>query len=236
MMLKLIKLEWKKNNIAKYIRNVVILAAVLCRFLFALCYLGIADSPDSGIPDAAPGNDMISSSIELFTSMAFLVFTGVMLSGFIVSSYNNKTMNLMFLYPIKRQKVLVSQMLAVWIFNFTALVTTKLLIYGCVLLGSQFMVSSFPLDYNMAEPGFYVQLLVRSIVTVTMGFIALFIGMAMKSSKATIVASFLLILLTQANMGDLTFRDNAVIPVILTVVSLVFAFLSVREAETKDLN
>lgn len=236
MMLKLIKLEWKKNNIAKYIRNVVILAAVLCLFLFALCYLGIADSPDTGIPDAAPGNDMISSSIELFTSMAFLVFTGVMLSGFIVSSYNNKTMNLMFLYPIKRQKVLVSQMLAVWIFNFTALAATKLLIYGCVLLGSQFMVSSFPLDYNMAEPGFYVQLLVRSIVTVTMGFIALFIGMAMKSSKATIVASFLLILLTQANMGDLTFRDNAVIPVILTVVSLVFAFLSVREAETKDLN
>ena len=236
MMLKLIKLEWKKNNIAKYIRNVVILAAVLCLFLFALCYLGIADSPDSGIPDAAPGNDMISSSIELFTSMAFLVFTGVMLSGFIVSSYNNKTMNLMFLYPIKRHKILVSQMLAVWIFNFTALVATKLLIYGCVLLGSQFMVSSFTLDYNMAEPGFYVQLLVRSIVTVTMGFIALFIGMAMKSSKATIVASFLLILLTQANMGDLTFRDNAVIPVILTVVSLVFAFLSVREAETKDLN
>ncbi len=236
MMLKLIKLEWKINSIAKYIRNVVILAAVLCLFLFALCYLGIADSPDSGIPDAAPGNDMISSSIELFTSMAFLVFTGVMLSGFIVSSYNNKTMNLMFLYPIKRHKILVSQMLAVWIFNFTALVATKLLIYGCVLLGSQFMVSSFPLDYNMAEPGFYVQLLVRSIVTVTMGFIALFIGMAMKSSKATIVASFLLILLTQANMGDLTFRDNAVIPVILTVVSLVFAFLSVREAETKDLN
>lgn len=235
-MLKLIKLEWKKNNIAKYIRNVVILAAVLCLFLFALCYLGIADSPDTGIPDAAPGKDMISSSIELFTSMAFLVFTGVMLSGFIVSSYNNKTMNLMFLYPIKRQKILVSQMLAVWIFNFTALAATKLLIYGCVLLGSQFMVSSFPLDYNMAEPGFYVQLLVRSIVTVTMGFIALFIGMAMKSSKATIVASFLLILLTQANMGDLTFRDNAVIPVILTVVSLVFAFLSVREAETKDLN
>lgn len=28
-MLKLIKLEWKKNNIGKYIRNAVILAAVL---------------------------------------------------------------------------------------------------------------------------------------------------------------------------------------------------------------
>ena len=150
-MLKLIRLEWKKNNVGKYIRNVVIMSALICMFIFALCYLGIANDPDTGVPDAAPGNSAISSSIELFTSMAFLVFTSVMLSTYIVSAYKNKTMNLMFSYPIKRQKILISQMLAVWIFNFVALVLTKLLIYGCILLGSQFMVSSFPLDYNMAS-------------------------------------------------------------------------------------
>lgn len=44
-MLKLIKLEWKKNNIGKYIRNAVILAIILCTFLFALAYLGIANDP-----------------------------------------------------------------------------------------------------------------------------------------------------------------------------------------------
>ncbi len=234
-MLKLIKLEWKKNNIGRYARNAVILAAVLCLFLFALAYLGIANDPDTGIPDAAPGNNTISSPIELFTSMSFLVFTSVMLSSFIVSAYKNKTMNLMFSYPIKRQKILISQMLAVWIFNFTALVLTKLLLYGCILSGSYFMVSSFPLDFNMADMGFYIQLLVKSAVTVSMSFIALFIGMAMKSSKATIISSFLLIVLTQANIGDLTMANNAIFPVILTVISLVFAFLSVRGAETKDL-
>ena len=53
-MLKLIKLEWKKNNIGKYIRNAVILAIILCTFLFALAYLGIANDPDTGVPDAAP--------------------------------------------------------------------------------------------------------------------------------------------------------------------------------------
>ena len=158
-MLKLIRLEWKKNNVGKYIRNVVIMSALICLFIFALCYLEIANDPDTGVPDAAPGNSAISSSIELFTSMAFLVFTSVMLSTYIVSAYKNKTMNLMFAYPIKRQKILVSQMLAVWIFNFVALVLTKLLIYGCILLGSQFMVSSFPLDYNMASMGFYIQFL-----------------------------------------------------------------------------
>lgn len=42
-------------------------------------------------------------------------------------------MNLMFSYPIKRQKILASQMLAVWSFNFVALILTKLAIYMCVL-------------------------------------------------------------------------------------------------------
>ena len=49
-MLKLIRLEWKKNNVGKYIRNVVIMSALICLFIFALCYLGIANDPDTGVP------------------------------------------------------------------------------------------------------------------------------------------------------------------------------------------
>lgn len=234
-MLKLIKLEWKKNRIGKYIRKALIVAVLLCLFVFAMAYLGIANDPDTGIPDAAPGNEAIYAVIELFTSMTSLLLTGVMLSSFIVSAYKNKTMDLMFSYPIRRQKILLSQMLAVWIFNFTALVLTRLLICGCILAGSRYMVSSFLIDYNMSEAGFHVQLLLKSAVTVTMGFIALFVGLAMKSSKAVIITSFLLFFLTQANIGDLTLADNAVFPVILTVISLFFAFLSIRGAETRDL-
>ena len=234
-MLKLIKLEWKKNNIRKYILSALILAAVLCLFIFSLAFLGIANDPDTGVPDTAPGNENISPSIELFTSMSFLVFTSVMLSSFIVSAYKNKTMNLMFSYPIKRQKILASQMLAVWIFNFTALVFTKLVIYSCILLGSRTMKSAFPIDYSMADSGFYIQLILKSVVIITMSFIALFVGLAMKSSKAAIISSFLLILLTQANIGDFTMAGNTVFPIILTIISLIFAFLSVYRAETADL-
>lgn len=129
-----------------------IMSVLICLFIFALCYLGIANDPDTGVPDAAPGNRVISSSIELFTSMGFLVFTSVMLASYIVSAYKNKTMNLMFLYPIKRQKILVSQMLAVWSFNFVALVLAKLLIYcsvyrpGYEILKSNYCIF-FPSDF-----------------------------------------------------------------------------------------
>lgn len=235
MMLKLIKLEWKKNHIGKYVIKTIILAAIIALFLYALTYMGIANDPDTGVPDAAPGNTMISSAIEMFTGMSFLIMGGVMLSSFIISAYRNGTMNLMFSYPIKRQKILVSQMLAVWIFDFTALVLTKLFVYGCILAGSRFMASPFSIDFDMADPGFYIQILIRSAVTVTETFIALYIGLVLKSSKAAIVAAFLLVFLTQGNVGTFTLRANAVFLVVLMIISGVSAFLSVCRAETRDL-
>ena len=233
-MLKLIKLEWKKNNIGKYIRNALILAGCLCLFIFALAFLGIANDPD-GTLDAAEGMNAISAPIELFTSMSFLIFTSVMLSSFIVSAYKNKTMNLMFSYPIKRQKILASQMLAVWLFNFAALVLTELAVYLCIFAGSKCMPSSFFIDFNIGDLSFYLQLILKSGVIVSMSFIALFIGMIKKSSKTTIVTSFLLIFLTQANVGDFSMAGNALFPVVLTALSFLFAFLSIYNAERKDL-
>ncbi len=232
-MLKLIKLEWRKNNIGKYIRGAVITAAMLGLFIFALAFLGIANDPD-GTLDAAPGMENISAPIELFTSMAFLIYTSVMLASFIVSAYKNKTMNLMFSYPVRRQKILASQMAAVWSFNFAALILTKLAIYLCIYAGAHFMTSSFGIDFYIGSLSFYIQLILKSAVTVSMSFIALFAGMTMKSSKAAIVTSFLLIFLTQANIGDFTLSDNAVFPIILTVISFVFAILSICHAQTRD--
>ena len=68
-MIKLIKLEWKKNNIGKYVIGAFILAACLCLFLFALAFLGIAEDPD-GTLDAAEGMNLISAPVEMFTSIA----------------------------------------------------------------------------------------------------------------------------------------------------------------------
>ncbi len=233
-MLKLIRLEWKKNNIRKYTRGAVILAVLLGLFVFALAFLGIANDPD-GTLDAAPGTDVISAPVELFTSMAFLIYTSLMLASFIVSAYKNKTMNLMFSYPIKRRKILISQMLAVWSFNFAALILTKLAIYMCVFFGAQYMQSSFSIDFSIGSLSFYIQLILKSAVIVSMSFIALFAGMAFKSSKAAIVTSFLLIFLTQANVGDFTMADSAAFPVFLTFISLSFAALSIANVESKDL-
>ena len=131
--------------------------------------------------------------------------------------------------------MLFRSMAAVWIFNFAALVLTKLFIYICIYAGSKNMQPSFVIDFNMADPYFYIQLLAKSFVTISMGFIALFAGLLLKSSKAAVVASFLLLVFTEANIGDFSLAGNSLFPVILTVFSFIFAGLSVCNAETRDL-
>lgn len=234
-MLKLIKLEYKKNNISKYVRNAILMSGIILIFLFAFVYLGIANDPDTGVPDAAVGATGVTVNVELITGIAYMIFATVMHSSFTISSYKNHTMNLMFSYPIKRQLIVVAQMVAVWIFNVVAIVLTKLLVYTVILFGSKFLNPAFTIDFNLLSVDFYFILLLKSIMTISISLIALFIGLIVKSSKAAIVASFLLVVLMQGNIGGVTLANNVLLPVILTVISFIFAYLSVQNIEVKDI-
>lgn len=232
---KLIKLEWEKYEIGKYIRNAAILIVLLVIFNYAMTFLGIANDPDTGVPDMALSNMGVSTNVELLTDITFLIFAAAMHATFIIGAYKNKTMNLMFLYPLKRKKIIAAKMLAVCIFCFAGIVVAKLACYGVNNLG--FMMgqkASFPMDYNMFSLSFYIQLLLRSAATISISLLALLIGMIAKSSKVTVISSFLLIILMQGNVGGATLKDNLAVPVVLMVISLLAAVLIVQRVEKKD--
>ncbi len=158
---KLIKLEWEKYEIGKYIRNAAILIVLLVIFNYAMTFLGIANDPDTGVPDMAISNMGVSTNVELLTDITFLIFAAAMHATFIIGAYKNKTMNLMFLYPLNRKKIMAAKMLAVCIFCFAGIVIAKLACYGVSNLG--FMMgqkASFPMDYNMLSVSFYIQLII----------------------------------------------------------------------------
>ena len=235
-MWKLIKLEWEKNRISRYILGAIVLITLLGLFMFAQCYLGIANDESTGVPDSAPGMETMAPQIELFTNLCFLIFTAVMMSSFIITPFKNKTMNLMFSYPIKRQKIIISQMLSVWLFCFVSLLIGKLIIYTILWAVNGSLTSYFSLGYYMMEVSFYIQIVLKSVVTVTLGFIALFIGKSMKSSKAAIITAFLLFLVMNGTVGDFSLSGNSIVPMTLVIVSLVCAYFSIFKVETKDLN
>ena len=183
----------------------------------------------------AISNMGVSTNVELLTDITFLIFAAAMHATFIIGAYKNKTMNLMFLYPLNRKKIMAAKMLAVCIFCFAGIVIAKLACYGVSNLG--FMMgqkASFPMDYNMLSVSFYSQLLIRSAATISISLLALLIGMIAKSSKVTVISSFLLIILMQGNVGGATLKDNLAVPIVLMAISVLAAILIVQRVEKKD--
>lgn len=228
-MMKLIRLEWKKNDILKYIRNAVITTAALLVFiLMAARELETKETAESY------GKGMLDSSVGLFVHMSYIIFTGVMIAAYIVGAYEKKTMNLMFSYPIKRRKIILAKVSAVWIFNFLAMVGSKVVIY-LVLILAKSSIGITAESIPAGELSFWLDMVLSSAAMVSISFIALPIGLKMKSSRAAIVASVIIVFLTQGNIGGATLVNNMTFYAMLFVAAAVSVYLSVCNVETKDL-
>lgn len=227
-MLKLIRLEWKKNNIVKYIRNAAIMTLVLLFFILLM-----AGELDADTSMEAYNGSVVNTAVDLFTHMGYIVFTGVMIASFIVGAYEKKTINLMFSYPIKRQTILMSKVLAIWIFNFTALTLSKILIY-VILLCTKSLTNISGSSIQFTMPSFWLNIIISSIAMVSVSFIALLIGLKMKSGKAAIITSVILVCVTQGNVGTYTLVGNTPFYALLFVFAVLSVFLSIYNVEAKD--
>lgn len=227
-MFKLIKLEWKKNNIGKYVRNAAVTTAVL--LLFLLMAAGELEREETV---QAYGKSMLDTSVGLFVHMAYIIFTGVMIAAYIVGAYEKKTINLMFSYPIKRAKIILAKVCAVWIFNFAAMVISKAVIYT-VLLATKSFTGISAVGLLVGEPLFWLDAILSSAAMVSISFIALPVGMKMKSSKAAIVASVIIVCFTQGNIGSVSLVNNMTFYAILFAGAVVSVWLSVWRVETRD--
>lgn len=228
-MIKLIRLEWKKNNIGKYIRNALIMTVLL-----SLLLVGMAGELEAVETVQSYGTSMTNAAIDLFMNMAYIIFTGVMLSSFIVGAYEKRTMHLMFSYPINRKKILLSKMAAVWIFNFVAMVISKLFVYMLLILLKPFLgISAAGIAFGALS--FWLDIILGSAVMVSISYIALPVGLLMKSSKAAIVTAVIITFLTQGNIGTATLVNNIPFYAFLIILAAWAVFLSIHRVEVRDL-
>ena len=228
-MLKLIRLEWKKNKIGKYIFKAAIMTVIL-----SLLIVGMAGELEAVETVQAYGTSMINASVDLFTNMAYIILTGVMLSTFIVGAYEKRMMHLMFSYPINRKKILLSEIFAVWIFNFVAMAVSKVFIYLILLAARPFLgISAAGIQFGALS--FWMNILIGSAAMVSISYIALPVGLLMKSSKAAIVAAVIIMLLTQGNIGKATLVNNIPFYGIMLFLAVWAVFLAIHGVEIKDL-
>ena len=228
-MIKLIRLEWRKWNIKKYIRYVLSMTVALLLFLAVTAGKAGADTVSMGFHKRS----VINAAVELYSNMSYIVLAGVMLASFIVGEYEKGTIGLMFSYPIRRKKIVVAKIISVWCFCVMALILSKVFIYFSLLIMKSFInisISDIPIYSTM----FWADTLLSSIIMISISFLALPVGLKTKSSKAAIVASVLIACFSHGNIMGYTFLGNIYYYGLLIFGAIVFTNSSIRKIDYTD--
>lgn len=97
-MLKLIQLEWQKNNLSGYFKGLAICVAAI----FAAVTLMALGSKGEHEPMSYA--DFISLSGVLIR-ITYIIFSSVILSRLVIDEYKSSMIQVLFTYPLQRKKL-----------------------------------------------------------------------------------------------------------------------------------
>ena len=103
----------------------------------------------------------------------------------------------------------------------------------CGLVSVTFDFGDFGMEI-FTDAAFYANTLLNSAAMVGIAYVVLPIGLKLKSSKATLVAAFIVIMLTQGNIGSYTLFNNLLLYAALLICAAVCVFLCIFRVETED--
>lgn len=235
-LLKLIRLEWRKHRFA---RNFVGAGIAIVSILLFMIMIGVTDfgAEDYALADYHGAFTLI----DTFSRAVFIIFAGSLISKLIISEYRDKTMNVMFTYPIKRHKIIAAKLMLVFIFTFTMIMFTDILMGVLLLAANQYYGFITEPVESVALGQIVLKYTISSLSAAAMALIPLFFGMRKHSVTATMVASIFLVLIvcsgfSGSNGPTMSVNNIIVIPLTLGAIGLWIATLSMTRLETKDLN
>lgn len=229
-MIKLMKIEFKKNRI---INEVLIVLAI--NFVVALLSaLGTFIVGFRNMEYREVVNYHIEQIIEL-TSVMFAIYGAVLLGEFLISEFREGTIKGLFQYSYSRDKIILSKIISVLVFIFFSLIISY------VIQGGLFIATNNLL--NAYRDLSYISLLdnIKSYVFATiavMGFllIASFIGYKSKSYVITVLSIVLLAGEIFAN-GILTSNSLSFLySLIILAIGIVFMIYTLKNVKEIDVN
>ncbi len=232
-MIKLLKLELKKQNIRMYIISSIIVSIVMLCFLFLFAYAPQIDSNDKDLSFFA-GYKNIISLFSMFNMFVFAILGSVMYSKFVIEDYMDNKLILLFSYPIPRKKVLLSKIVLVGGFMVLAMILS-LLFNFVTFISLDYFLKWMNDSFSMA---FFVELIEKSILMTISAFCVSFFACALgfiKKSVPTTIVSAMVLGSMLSNSGVSNNKSLiyifAIILICLTVGSFVYLLNKVQKME-----
>ncbi|MGF9989352.1 ABC transporter permease [Bacillus mycoides] len=232
-MFKLMKLEWKKHQLSSYFKSVAI--CIIAIFTVVnLMALGAKDEVDGLFSDFTQQMVLINTVIRI----TFIIFSSVILSRLIIDEYKNKTIQLLFMYPLQRKMLMRAKLTIVFCFCF---VSTIIATFSISLL-VYFVSPMMGLIETPATIGEIIAIVPATFINAFMisgiSLIPLFFGMRKKSTLTTITSAVIIGMLISSNFGSgngqVSMFNFIAIPIVLCLLGIFISYLSYRKIDKID--
>ncbi|WP_019638216.1 ABC transporter permease [Paenibacillus fonticola] len=228
-MLKLVKLELTKYPLKWYGVSAIIANLSIIILITLVSYF----EPDSEIVFKNVEEALVV--LSSFLRATFVILAAVLIAKLIIEEYKNKTISVLFTYPINRKKMFGVKLLLIALLTFIALFASNLFSAGVFLLINSYL-QIVPGTVNQAFLLHQVlSILTFSIATAGTGLIPLYFGLRKHSMPATILSSLLIVAFTSAHNPSFSLASIVYIPLALAIVGVMIASWAIRNVDKVDL-
>ncbi|MEV5028147.1 ABC transporter permease [Paenibacillus sp. LPE1-1-1.1] len=223
---KLIRLELQKIKLRNWL-----ISAIIANLLISLWVS--TNLPDEGVKSYLEAFYSIRSYVEI----TFIIFSSVLLSKLFLDEYKNKTISVLFTYPVPRHHILMAKLILFCLFSFlTALLSNVFVAAFFLFVDAQKGFIAEPLTMLMLRDEAF-RMLINGISIMGLGMIPLYIGVIRKSVPAFMVCSMFLALMfgsTHDESGS-NWSLSAAVALFSLGLGLVSAIVSIRRAVREDI-
>lgn len=210
------KLEFKKYKLKRYGKGVIV--SIFCILIFIT--ISLVDS----MTDPEQRRDTFESTIRminLLVSGTFLIYSSVLTAKHIVGEYVDRTILILFTYPIRREKIIITKLIMLCSFAGISIFVGYLSCYVYILVAEKYF-DVLEGNISLADIGYGLkELMFACVIGMILSTIPYIIGMIKKSASTTIVTAVLVVALMQPIIG----RDPGVVEMIVKI--LVFLSLCI---------
>ncbi|AAP28462.1 MULTISPECIES: ABC transporter permease [Bacillus] len=229
-MLHLIKLELKKFKLGWYVKRAIIANIVI---LALMIFVSIIAQVEGDAEIRNPETILLMAST--IVRATFIVFGSVLIARLIIGEYKNKTILLMFSYPINRKKMMASKLAIAAIVTFITVIVSNILVVGIFFgIDSYFSIlpNSFTVDQLVQEG---IKLVPLAIATAGMSLIPLYFGMRKRSVPTTIVSSLIVVSIAMNSNPEFPAATFLPLQLALAAIGVVIAYYGIKNIEKEDI-
>lgn len=230
-MMHLIKLELKKGGFTSYLWGSLLAYAIIAFFIMILYFTG----NNLGVEGFQKYEDALNA-INILVLATFIIYASVLLSKLIINEFKDKTITLLFAYPINRKKLILAKLSIVFFWTFVNVILANLLIDVLFITINQIFgyVSGTLTTTLLVHHAIYV--LLQAFGAAGMSLLSLVLGLRKKSAAFTVATSIFIVMIVCSSNGNFNLASIIAVPLSLAVLGIFLTYLSFRNIDRVDVD